>query len=146
MTITISAKPLEVKAELPGYGIFYLRRLGAAKDAEIQTRINEAKKLGENIPIKYKSLFDAEEKYSAEKNKDKLTELRASEEYKKARAEQTAADNALQDVKSYVDKCHLELWRSDDPKAMEKLLADFSLKEIQGFYAQVMAQAEAANA
>lgn len=141
MTITIKAKPLEIKAELPGYGIFYLRRLGAAQEAEIRARLDEAKKLGDDIATKYKNLADEESNYIAAKNEGKLAELRASEDYQNCQKEQKEASEKMNDAINYLNKCRLKLWRAESPEAMERMLNDFTTEEINGFYEQVMEEA-----
>lgn len=146
MTITIEAKPLEVKAELPGYGIFYLRRLGAAAEAEMQEKLHKAKSLIDNVAAEFENIIKQEEEYIKAKDEAKLSALKSSDEYKKAKDAQAKADAELQKAVAYSNKCQLGLWRSDDPKAMERLLNEFTMEQIRGFYVQVMEDAEKGNA
>lgn len=146
MTITIEAKPLEVKAELPGYGIFYLRRLGAAAEAEMQEKFNKAKLLIDEVSSQFEELIANETEYIKSHDEAKLSALKASDEYKKAKDAQAKADAELQKAVAYSNKCQLGLWRSDDPEAMERLLNDFTMEQIRGFYVQVMEDAEKENA
>lgn len=146
MTITIDAKPLEIKAELPGYGIFYLRRLGAAKEAEIGEMFQRINTSGESLRSKYQTLIDEESRLIAVKNDEKLADLRASDEYQACKKEQAEHQKELQEATAIINKTCLSLWRSDDPKAMERLTNDFTSAQIQGFYRQAMEKAEAENA
>lgn len=146
MTITIDAKPLEVRAELPGYGIFYLRRLGAAKEAELGEMFENLNIKREAFQKKYQKLIDNEAKLIADKNDGELENLRASEEYQACKKEQTEQQKELERATNYLNKTCLSLWRSDEPKAIERLANDFTNAQIQEFYRQVMEQAEAENA
>lgn len=141
MTISIDAKPLEIKAELKGYGIFYLRHLGAGAEAETLEKIKLAKEKTEECAKKHKAITDKESSLVDAKDEKALEELRATAEYKKAMEEKAEVDAIMQDTNNYINKCMLNLWRSDDPKAMERLLSDFSTEQIRGFYAQVMTEA-----
>lgn len=146
MRVTIPAKPLEIEVEVPGYGIFYVKHLGAGLDAAIQARLDIARQTMDNISNKYVSLIKQETKLMKANDEAGLTNLRETEVYKNAKKEQDECNRQLQDAVKFANKCQLELWRSDDPKALEKFFNDFSLKEIQGFYAQVMAQEKLDNA
>lgn len=142
MTITIEAKPLEVKAELPGYGLFYLRHLGAGAEADLRERLQKAQKIVDEIKEKYADIIEEENKLIETGDKKALAEFRATEHYKKAQEEQAGSAKTLQEVADYVNATQLKLWRSDDPKAMEGLLNDFTTAEIIGFYKQVMEEAD----
>lgn len=141
MTITIEAKPLEVKAELPGYGIFYLRRLGAGAEADLRERLRKAQEIIDEIKAKYADIIAEETKLMEAKNDDALSKFRASDKYREAEKEQTKSAVALQEVADYANKVQLGLWRSDDPEAMERFLYDFTMEDIRGFYKQVMDEA-----
>lgn len=146
MAITIDAKPFEVKAELPGYGIFYLRHLGAGKEAELQDMMQKAKAEIDAVAEQYKDITEKEEELVKADDKTSLEELRASTEYKAAQKAQQKAGDSLQSAVAYANKCQLSLWRSDDKKALERLFSDFTAEQIRGFYAQVMLEAEGADA
>lgn len=141
MTITIEAKPLEVKAELPGYGLFYLRRLGAGAEADIRERLAKAQDTINEIKDKYSDLIDEETKLIEAKDEKALTEFRSTDKFKEAADAQAEANKVLQDAAAFATQAQLKLWRSDDPEAMERLLNDFTADEIRGFYMQVMGQA-----
>lgn len=141
MTITIHAKPLEVKAELPGYGVFYLRRLGASKEAELQDILNKAAVQIETVSAEFKDIIDRESEYIKNGDDKALTKLRASTAYQNAKEAQSKANDNLQQAVNYANKCQLSLWRAEDPKSIERLLNDFTTKQIIGFYTQVMAEA-----
>lgn len=141
MTITIEAKPLEVKAELPGYGLFYLRRLGAGAEADIRERLEKAQSTLNEIKDKYADLIEQETRLIEAKDEKALADLRATDKFKEATAAQEEANKVLQDAANFATQAQLKLWRSDDPEAMERLLNDFTAEEIRGFYVQVMEQA-----
>lgn len=142
MTITIEAKPYEVRAELPGYGIFYIRRLGAGAEADLQERLKAAQKLIDDIKTKYQDIFDEETKLMADNDETGLGKLRKTDRYIEAQKEQDVNSKVLNEFSAYVNKVHLKLWRSDDPEAMGRLLSDFTMEEIRGFYQQVMTEAD----
>lgn len=142
MTITIEAKPLEVKAELPGYGLFYLRRLGAGAEAELREKLQEAQEIINEIKEKYADIIEKETKLIEAKDAKALEEYRATAEYKNAQVEQAESTKKLQEVNDYANAAQLKLWRSDDPEAMKRLLNDFTTSEIIGFYKQVMEEAD----
>lgn len=136
--ITIEAKPFEVKASLPGYGIFYLRRLGASRGAELREKLDVAQKMIDDATHKYQDIIDKESELKTTKNQQGLIKLRATTRYKEAEEAQKEASQKLQEALDFSDKCQLGLWRSEKPEAMKRLLDDFTIKEIRGFYAQVM--------
>lgn len=141
MTITIEAKPLEVKAELPGYGLFYLRRLGAGAEADLRERIQKAQEIIDQIKEKYGDVLEEENRLIESKDKEALEKYRKTDRYKEAQKEQESSAKTLQDAADYAAKAQLKLWRSDDPEAMERFLNDFTIDEIRGFYQQVMTEA-----
>lgn len=141
MTITIEAKPLEVKAELPGYGIFYLRRLGAGAEADLRERLQKAQSIIDKIKEKYADIIAEETKLMEAKDDVALAKFRASDKYREAEKEQTKSAAALQEAADYANKVQLGLWRSDDAEAMERFLNDFTMDDIRGFYKQVMDEA-----
>ncbi len=140
MTITIEAKPLEVNVEVPGYGTFYIKQMGAGIEADIKNRLAEASASMDALREKYDMLFKKEGELIKAKNEAGLKELKATDEYKQATQEQRKCSRALDEVVSYSNDCHLKLWRSDDPEAMKKFLNDFSARQIMSFHAQVMAE------
>lgn len=141
MTITIEAKPLEVKAELPGYGIFYLRRLGAGVEADLRERLQKAQSIIDEIKEKYATILEEETNLIEAKDDAGLEKLRNTDKYKEAQKEQADSSKTLQDAADFASKVQINLWRSDDPEAMERFLNDFTIDEIRGFYQQVMTEA-----
>ena len=140
MTITIKAKPLEVNVEVPGYGTFYVKQMGAGVEADIKNRLAEASASMDALREKYDALFKKEGELIKAKDEAGLKELKATDEYKQATQEQRECSKALDAVVNYSNECHLKLWRSDDPEAMKKFLNDFSAQQIMSFHAQVMAE------
>lgn len=138
MVYKIAAERFEMKVEITGYGIFTLHRLGAAKEAEFQDMLAQAQKDAKSVVTDYKDIFELETNYEKEKDDAKLKELKASKRYQEAREAQNAADDQLNDVKRYVEKCYLELWSAEDQSALEKLFNDFTSEQIRSFYAQAM--------
>lgn len=140
MTITIEAKPLEVNVEVPGYGTFYVKQMGAGVEADIKNRLVEASASMDALREKYDTLFKKEGELIKAKDEAGLKELKATDEYKQATREQRECSRALDEVVNYSNACHLKLWRSDDPEAMKKFLNAFSAQQIMSFHAQVMAE------
>lgn len=140
MKITIEAKPLIVDAELPGYGVFHLRRMGAAMEAELRDRYEKIQDLINEKPDQ--ELAEKELKLVEAKDKKALAELRATPEYRNANERRKKIDNEIYKFNSYINKKHLELWSSDDPDAMKRLREDFTMEQIKGFYGQVMEHAD----
>lgn len=142
MKITIEAKPLEIKAELPGYGVFYVRKMGAGAEMDLMARMSSIQEHMEEVRTKYAKLFDKENKLIADKDNAGLAELKNSAEYKEALKAQEEINKQIQSHSELVNRTMLNLWRSDNSEAVKKLLADFTITQIQGFYKQVMEQAD----
>lgn len=140
--IKIEAKPFEVQAELPGYGIFRLRRLGAGVEADIRNMLEDANADIKENADRYKDIIDKETQLIQDDKQKELEELRSSQRYIDAERAQKKASEKLQKAVDYSKKCQMELWRSDDPEALRKLFADFSFEQIMGFYNQVMREAD----
>lgn len=140
--ITIKAKPFEVKAELPGYGVFRLKHLGASLGAELKQKLNEAQAMIDDAKNAYKDIVEKETELTKANDEKALDSLKASPRYQQAVLAQKEASKKLEEALEFSDKCLLGLWSSDDPKALEKLLTDFTPKEIKSFYEQVMAEAD----
>lgn len=145
MTITIEAKPLEVEAELPGYGHFFLRRMGAGIEADIRNKFAEANAEYQEITERAKPLIEQEKKLREAGDKDALAKLTVSDEYKKALKDQNEATRKINEVMRYSTECHLKLWRSEDPELMKRLLNDFTAEQIMAFHRQVMEKADNAE-
>lgn len=138
MTITIQAKPLEIEAELPGYGKFYVRRLGAALEAEIQDRIQKAEEDNQAAQDKYKPLIEKELELTKTGKAEELAALKETDEYKEATKARTACAKSLIGAYNFAKREQLKLWRSDDPEALKKMFNDFSTEQIMDFYNQVI--------
>lgn len=136
--ISIEAKPLELAAELEGYGIFYVRKMGAGTEAEIRYRLDEANNAIEEMSEKYKGIIDKEKELMEAKDDKALEELRNTPRYKELLAKQKETGERLESVYHYTRDVQLKLWRSDDPEAVKKLFEDFSFDQIQSLYKQVM--------
>lgn len=142
MTITLEAKPLEIKVEVPGYGIFYLRKMGAAKEAAMQDLLGNAKSAADKVAEDFKDIISKESQLIDAKDEVGLKDLRNTTEYKKAQQAQNKASEELQKAVAKLNKCMLGLWRAENAGALERLLEDFSTEQIKGFYAQAISQAE----
>lgn len=142
MTIKLEAKPFEIKVEVPGYGIFYLRRMGAAKEAEMQEVLGNAKSIVDKTADDYKDIVTKESQLVNAKDEVGLVNLRSTPEYKEAQRAQNKANDELQKAIAKLNKCMLSLWRSDVVGALDRLLEDFTTEQIKGFYTQAMEQAD----
>lgn len=142
MTISITAKPFEVKAKLEGYGIFYLRRLGAAQEAELQYEASTVKKEMDTVAEKFKGIIEKEKQLQAADDKAELETLRKSDEYLAAQAEQQRAAEKVDLILAKTRKAQLSLWRSDDEEALKRLFNDFTLEELKNMWQQVMSEAD----
>lgn len=142
MTIKLEAKPLEIKVEVPGYGIFYLRRMGAAKEAEMQEVLGNAKSMVDEVAADFKDIVSEESELVSAKDEAGLKDLRTTPEYKEARRAQDKANETLQNAIRQLNKCMISLWRSDVAGALDRLLEDFTMEQIKSFYAQAMEQAD----
>lgn len=136
--ITIKAKLFEVKAKIPGYGVYYLRHLGAGDEADIINMLEDAKADIDEAQEKYQDISAKEKKLIKENKVEELAKLNSTPDYKEADAAYKKANQKLQKAINYSKKCQLELWRSDDPDAMKRLLKDFTTDQIIDFYRQVM--------
>lgn len=142
MTISIEAKPYEVEAEIKGYGVFRVRRLGAGAEADLKQRLDDATRAVDEVRTAYQNLYDRESKLIENKDADGLATLRQTDEYKQARADMAEAQKQTTEALKYAQKAHLKLWSTDNEENWKKLLNDFSYKEILGFYQQIMAKAD----
>lgn len=140
--ITIKAKPFETKVKIPGYGIYYLRHLGAGDEADIRNMLEDANAdITENAD-KYREVIETERRLTEKNNQKELAVYRGTPIYLEAKEAQKKAGEKLQKAIAYSVKCQLELWRSDEPEAMEKLFKDFTSEQIIGFYQQAMTEAK----
>lgn len=142
MTISIEAKPYEVEAEIKGYGVFRVRRLGAGAEADLKQRLDDATRAVDEVRTTYQNLYDRESKLIENKDADGLATLRQTDEYKQAGADMAEAQKQTTEALKYAQKAHLKLWSTDNKENWKKLLNDFSYKEILGFYQQIMAKAD----
>lgn len=136
--ITIEAKPLTYDVEIPNYGIFTLRRLGAGKEAEIGYRLRIAEEKQKEVSKRYDDVIKREVALLEEKNDKELKELRESKEYLEAKAAQSEASAALRDSVLYQREVVAGLWSSQDEEALERLKNDFSSEQLNELYMQVM--------
>jgi len=142
MTISIAAKPFEVKAKLEGYGVFFLRRLGAAQEAELQYGAAEVKKELDAVVDKFKDLLAREKELQAAGDNEGIEALRKTEEYLAAQAEQARVNGKLDAFLAKTRSAQLSLWRSDDEEALKRLFNDFTLEELKNMWQQVMSEAD----
>lgn len=143
MTFTLEAKPLEVKVKVPGYGIFYVRQMGAGTQADINDRLSAMEQKNNEVKEQYAEVLEREEQLAATKDDAGLAKLHRCGDYKRARSaiEQSKLD--LLALTRYVDRCWLSLWRSDDSDALARFLGDFSADQLRSFHAQAMEQLHA---
>lgn len=138
MTFTIEAKPLEVKVKVPGYGTFSVCQMGAGVQADINDRIDELERKNNETKEQYADVFKKEEELTAANDTAGLAELRKRKDYKAAVTAMQQGKLDLLALTRYVDRCWMNLWRSDDPDALARFLGDFTADQIRALHAQAM--------
>lgn len=139
MTITIEAKPLLTEVEIPGYGVFTVRLMGAGTEAEIRRRYREANDEAQAISNKYKNILDEEKKLMEDKNAaDELKAFRVSEDYQKAQKEISVVTEKLQRVSDYAREQRAKLFTCEDNSALTKLFDELTDKQLNDIYTQVV--------
>lgn len=141
LDITIEAKPLIYNVEIPGYGMFTVRRLGAGAQADLSDELAAAQKAQEQIMEDFADTIAEEKRLVRANDQEGLNVLRASEAYKEAQSAQRKVSQMLQDAVNHSNRIELGLWDSEDKQALERFRNDFTIEQIRGFYQQVMQQA-----
>lgn len=145
MAITLAAKPNNIEVEIPGYGKFTIKRLGAAKEAKIGTLVQKAEQSTKEISKKYKDLMEKEMELKSSGNVEELEALRSSQEYLEAQEKENESNLILREAVSLINRYCCEAWSSSDKNALKNLFNDFSAKQLQQLYAQAIAEADKAN-
>lgn len=142
MKITLEAKPLEYQVEVPGYGLFTVRKMGAGVEADIASRLREMNEKSELFDEEYKDIVDQEKKLASTENEAELKKLKDSEKYKMAIKAQEELSRSLGPISEELMHIQLGLWDCEDKEALRRFLNDFTIEQIRGFYKQVMEQVD----
>lgn len=142
MTMDINLKPLEIKVEIKDYGIFYVRRIGAATEAVLQDQFAQVQKQLNDIQKNNADLIAKETKFIHDKNVQALEKLRATVEYQELLSAQKAVESLLSDVTRQANKVIMECWRSDVDGALDKLLNDLTMGQLKSAYQKIIAEAD----
>lgn len=142
MTISITMKPLDVKVNIEGYGVFSLRRPGAAQEIEMTEKLDNLQSEMKALTTKYKDFYEQEKALTAAGDKAGLEALFNSEEYAPVQAERKKIDDKTDAVLLESRKNFLSLWRSDDKEALERLMKEATYEQLQKAYAEAMEQAD----
>lgn len=142
MKITLEAKPYEILVEVPGYGIFKVHRIGAGTEADLAAKSLEINSLNDRLAEEYGDISAREAELVKSDDKAGLEALRATEEYKAAKALQKKISAALDQLNARIVKTELSLWESDDQEALERFLRELSLSQIRDLYRQAIKQAD----
>lgn len=140
MTITLQAKPLEYEVEIPGYGIFTIRRIGAGTEADLASRMRVIEELQQMIKEEYSDIFDEETKLIAAKDEKALKTLRSTDRYKEVEKKQAEITKKLNSTVEYTKKLAMSLWGSESHENLEKLFNDFTFEQIESLYKQALDQ------
>lgn len=140
MSIILEAKPIEIQVEIPGYGNFKLRRLGAGAEAEIMKKLREASEENKRVTNKFKDVLESEKNFLRTSQTTKLEELKATAEYQSAKQSIEKAAAIMQGAVEYSNERMLSLWNSDDQKSLEKLLNDFTIEQLRALYQQAISK------
>ena len=146
LAITLEAKPYEYQVEIPGYGLFTVRRLGAGTQADLADKMRAAEKAQKKVERDFAEIVEKEKRLVAENATEELATLRTSEEYKKAEKAQKKVSSLLQDTINCINRAELALWSSDDPKALEKLMTELTIEQIRELYGKAMEIADGKEA
>lgn len=138
MSIVLEAKPIEIPVEIPGYGKFTLRRLGAGAEAEIMSRLREASEETEKVTAQYKEILDAEKEFVKNKNIEELEKLKATDEYRSAKQAIEHATSHMQRTGEYANTRMLKLWDSEDKDSLTRLLNDFTTEQLRALYQEAI--------
>lgn len=138
MTFTLEAKPYELKVEIPGYGIFTIKKLGAGKESEIRLRLNEAQKLMDELNDKYKDIIEKENNLIKSSDEENLKKLRESAGYKEVKNKQSEVNRKLQKAHDFAVDSQLSLWSADNEDDLKKLFDDFSAEQLNSLYRQAL--------
>lgn len=142
MTINIELKPLEIPVEIPDFGTFFVRRMGAATEAVLQEQLSDVQKKMDDLKRNNAELFSKEAKLIADENLQALEELRATVEYQAASEIQKTVDGLLQHTIQSMNKAIMDCWRSEMDGAVEKLFSTLSMAQIKSAYNQIMTEAD----
>ncbi len=142
MKITLEAKPLEYQVEVPGYGLFTVRKMGAGVEADLAGRLREMDERQKSFDEEYKNIVDQEKELASAKNETELKKLKDSEKYKAAIKAQEELSRFLGKISGELMRVHLELWDCEDKEALKRFLNDFTTEQIRGFYKQIMDQVD----
>lgn len=142
MKITLEAKPYEILVEVPGYGIFKVHRIGAGTEADLAAKSLEIKNLNDRLADEYGDISAREVELIKSDDKAGLEALRATEEYKAAKALQKKISADLDQLNARIVRTELSLWKSDDQDVLERFLRELSLEQIRSLYRQAIEQAD----
>lgn len=140
MTITLQAKPLEYEVEIPGYGIFTIRRIGAGAEADLASRMRVIEELQQMVKEEYSDILDEETKLIATKDEKALNTLRSTDRYKEVEKKQAEITKELNSTVEYTKKLAMSLWGSESYENLEKLFNDFTFEQIESLYKQALDQ------
>lgn len=140
MTITLQAKPLEYEVEIPGYGIFTIRRIGAGAEADLASRMRVIEELQQMVKEEYSDILDEETKLIAAKDEKALNTLRSTDRYKEVEKKQAEITKELNSTVEYTKKLAMSLWGSESYENLEKLFNDFTFEQIESLYKQALDQ------
>lgn len=137
-TITLEAKPYEYQVQIPGYGLFTVRCLGAGTQADLADKLHAAEKAQQKVERDFAEVIAEEKRLAEGGDHEALVAFRAADEYKHATRAQAQATTVLQSASEAVVKAEMALWSSEDPKALEKLMSELTIEQIRGLYRKVM--------
>lgn len=140
--ITLEAKPLEYQVEVPGYGLFTVRKMGAGAEADVARRLREMDERSKQFDEEYKDIIDQEKELAAAQDEGGLKKLKGSKKYQEAVRVQKDSAQFLRQITEELMQIQLGLWDCEDKGALKRFLNDFTSEQIQSFYKQVMDQAE----
>ncbi len=138
--ITIQAKPLTAEVKIGDYGVFTVRLMGAAAEAEIHKRFREATAYSNDVMRKYSDVLDEEKKFIADSNEAALEELRASAKFKEASKAISEAYDKLEDVKRYACSERQKLFASEDYGKLERLFTELNSEQINVIYGEIVSK------
>ncbi len=142
MKITLEAKPYEILVEVPGYGIFKVHRIGAGTEATLAAESLEINDLNNRLKEEYADISAREVELTKAGDEAGLEALRATDEYKSAKAFQDKITAKLQAFNSKMAQVELGLWSSDDQEALERFKSELTMAQIRNLYQQAIKQAD----
>ncbi len=142
MTIGIELKPLEVQANIKGYGTFFVRRIGAAVEAMLNEQLSAVQKQLDQVKNTNAELLAKENELISSKNTQELEKLRATAEYQELSKAQKIVGEQLSETIRKSNKAMMDCWRSEAEGAVEKLFNDLTMDQIKSAYVQIMTEAD----